>query len=305
MRHSHVGSSKLDNMFSERKVLLVVNPISGDVNKDEIIKAVTEKAESERYDLRIYSTTGNKDLDVIRTLVENLCPELVVVAGGDGTITLVAEAVRDLDVVFAIIPAGSANGLAADFGLPSALEDALDVAFGDCFIGIDAVCINDEISLHLSDIGLNALLVKNYEKSDTRGKLGYAREMLKTLSEHENFRVKITTELGVIETEALIVIIANARKYGTGVSINPLGDMSDGFFELVIAKKLDFIETAKILTGNTDFNPDILQIISVRHATIECTDKEAHFQIDGEFKGMVRHIEANILANYVKVAVPS
>jgi YegS/Rv2252/BmrU family lipid kinase len=291
-------------MFSERKVLLVVNPISGDVDKDEILNTVIEKAHSENYDLRIYSTTGQDDLSTIKTMVLELRPERVLVAGGDGTISLVAEAVRDIDVIFAIIPAGSANGLAADFGLPSSLADAIDVAFGDNVVGIDAVCINNEISLHLSDIGLNALLVKNYEKSDTRGKLGYAKEMLKTLSEHENFNVKITTELGVIETEALIVIIANARKYGTGVSINPLGNMSDGFFELVIAKKLDFIETAKILTGNTDFNPEILQIISVQKAVIECTDKDAYFQIDGEYKGMVKHLEAHIIKDYVKVAIP-
>ena len=291
-------------MFSERKVLLVVNPISGDVDKDEILNAVIEKAHAEGYDLRIYSTTGEKDLDTIRTMVQTLKPERILVAGGDGTISLVAEAVRGIDIIFAIVPAGSANGLAADFGLPGSLKDAINIAFGNHVKGIDAVCINNEISLHLSDIGLNALLVKNYEKSDIRGKLGYAKEALKTLNEHENFNVRITTEQGVIETEALIVIIANARKYGTGVSINPMGDMSDGFFELVIAKKLDFIETAKILTGNTDFNPEILQILSVQKAVIECIDKQAYFQIDGEYKGMVDYLEAHIIENYVHVAVP-
>lgn len=291
-------------MFSERKVLLVVNPISGDVDKDEILNAVIEKAHAEGYDLRIYSTTGEKDLDTIRTMVQTLKPERILVAGGDGTISLVAEAVRGIDIIFAIVPAGSANGLAADFGLPGSLKDAINIAFGNHVKGIDAVCINNEISLHLSDIGLNALLVKNYEKSDIRGKLGYAKEALKTLNEHENFNVRITTEQGVIETEALIVIIANARKYGTGVSINPMGDMSDGFFELVIAKKLDFIETAKILTGNTDFNPEILQILSVQKAVIECRDKQAYFQIDGEYKGMVDYLEAHIIENYVHVAVP-
>ena len=80
--------------------------------------------------------------------------------------------------------------------------------------------------------------------------------------------------------------------------------MSDGFFELVIAKKLDFIETARILTGSTDFNPEIMQVLSVEKAEIECLDKEVYFQIDGEYKGMVRHIEAHILKDYIRVAVP-
>ncbi|SKB94689.1 diacylglycerol/lipid kinase family protein [Dyadobacter psychrophilus] len=291
-------------MFSERKVLLVVNPISGDVNKDVVFEEVIETAAAKGYDLRIYTTTGEHDLETIREMVGNIKPERVLVAGGDGTISLTAEAVQGSDVIMGVIPVGSANGLAMDFGITGSITEAVEVAFGDKIIGIDAVCINNEVSLHLSDIGLNALLVKNYESSDTRGKLGYAREMLKTLSEHENFLVKITTANEVIETEALIVIIANAQKYGTGVTINPTGDMSDGFFELVIAKKLDFIETAKILAGSTDFNPEIMRVISVEKADIECLDKEAHFQIDGEYKGMVRNLEAHILKDYIKVAIP-
>lgn len=291
-------------MFSERKVLLVVNPISGDLDKNEIFDAVINRTNEEGIDLRIYTTTGNQDDQIIREMVESLKPQKVIAAGGDGTISLVAQAIHDLDVILGIIPAGSANGLSVDFGIPANLEEAVDIAFGENEIGIDAVSINGEISLHLSDIGLNALLVKNYENGETRGKMGYAREMLKTLSEHENFNVRITTNDESFETEALIVIIANAQKYGTGVSINPQGNMSDGFYELVIAKRLDFIETAKILTGNTDLNPEIMKIISVENAVIECLDKEVYFQIDGEYKGQVKKLETHILKNYIRVAIP-
>ncbi|TLU99209.1 diacylglycerol/lipid kinase family protein [Dyadobacter luticola] len=291
-------------MLSERKVLLVVNPISGDVDKDVIFERIIEKTGAEGYDLRIYSTTGENDQETIREMLENIRPERVLVAGGDGTISLVAQAAYGIEVIMGIIPAGSANGLSVDFGLSGSVDQAVEVAFAENTVLIDAVSINGDISLHLSDIGLNALLVKNYENSDMRGKLGYAREMLKTLSEHENFLVRIKTENETIETDALIVIIANAQKYGTGVTINPAGDMSDGLFELVIAKKLDFIETAKILAGNTDFNPEIMQVISVERADIECYDKEAHFQIDGEYKGLVSKLEAHILKGYVRVAVP-
>jgi diacylglycerol kinase (ATP) len=291
-------------MFSERKVLLVVNPISGDLDKNEIFDAVINRTNEEGIDLRIYTTTGNEDDQIIREMVENLKPERVIAAGGDGTISLVAQAVHGQNVILGIIPAGSANGLSVDFDIPANLEEAVNIAFGENQIGIDAVSINGEISLHLSDIGLNALLVKNYENGETRGKLGYAREMLKTLSEHENFNVRITTNDESFETEALIVIIANAQKYGTGISINPQGNMSDGMYELVIAKRLDFIETAKILTGNTDLNPEIMKIISVENAVIECLDKEVYFQIDGEYKGQVKKLETHILKNYITVAVP-
>ena len=295
---------KLDNMFSERKVLLVVNPISGDKDKEEILLKVAAKAEEDDYVLSIFSTTGVNDLGEIRNLVKNLCPDRILVAGGDGTISMAAEAVTGTDIVFGIIPAGSANGLSADFGLSSDLDEAIEVAFGDQSIPVDAVRINNEISLHLSDIGLNALLVKNYENGDIRGKLGYALEMFKTLNEHQNFRVRITTESATLETEALVVIIANAKKYGTGISINPFGDMSDGLFEIVIAKRIDFIETAKFLTGNASFDHDVMEVLSVENAKIECLDREVYFQVDGEYKGEVSELNASILKGFVRIAVP-
>ena len=291
-------------MFSERKVLLVVNPISGNRDKEEILVKVAEKAEEDDYVLSVFSTTGLDDLGEIRKLVKNLCPSRVLVAGGDGTISMVAEAITGSNIIFGIIPAGSANGLSADFGLPSSIDESIEVAFGEKSIHIDAVRINDEISLHLSDIGLNALLVKNYENGDLRGKLGYALEMFKTLNEHQNFRVRITTESTVLETEALVVIIANAKKYGTGISINPFGDMSDGLFELVIAKRIDFIETAKFLTGNADFNHDVMEVLSVESAKIECLDREVYFQVDGEYKGEVKELNTSILKGFVRIAVP-
>jgi diacylglycerol kinase (ATP) len=108
-------------MFSERKVLLVVNPISGDVNKDVIFERVIEKAQEEGFDLRIYSTTGDHDLETIQEMVTNIKPERVLVAGGDGTISLVAETIRSSDIILGIIPAGSANGLSADFGLSGSM----------------------------------------------------------------------------------------------------------------------------------------------------------------------------------------
>ena len=285
--------------------MLVVNPISGGVDKEMILQTAIDMSKNDDFDLRLHYTTGENDMEDIRALVENVKPERVIVAGGDGTITMIAEAIQGLDTILGIIPAGSANGLSVDFGIPTSLPEAFAVALGENSQLIDAVSINNEISLHLSDIGLNALLIKNYESGEGRGKIGYMREVMKTLSEHQNFDVRITTSDGVIESNVIIVIIANARKYGTGVSINPNGNMSDGFFELVIATKLDFIETAKVLAGVTDYNPEIMQIVSVKSALIECLDRDVHFQIDGEYKGELASFQVNIIPEFVKVAVPA
>ena len=68
----------------------------------------------------------------------------------------------------------AANGLSVDLNLPSGIEENLKIAFLHHYIEMDMICINGKKSIHLSDLGLNANLVKNYEQSDVRGFWGDA-----------------------------------------------------------------------------------------------------------------------------------
>src|SRR5204862_6451813 len=98
-------------------------------------------------------------------------------------------------------------------------------------------------------------------------------------------------------------VIANAKKYGTGVVINPNGLLNDGKFELVILKNLDLIVFVKILTGNIPLNSDDVDIISTDMATI-ITDTPTCFQIDGEYCGFEKELDVKILPHKIKIAVP-
>jgi diacylglycerol kinase family enzyme len=57
---------------------------------------------------------------------------------------MVTEAMENEDVILGILPAGSANGLAADLNLSSVFEENLEIAFGDHFMDMDIVSINNE-----------------------------------------------------------------------------------------------------------------------------------------------------------------
>ena len=288
----------------KNNIVLVVNPISGDLDKDDIIAAATLFAEKEGLELQLYGTTGNDDIKAIRQFCEKYRPQRVLVAGGDGTIKLVAEAVHETDIIMGILPAGSANGLSVDLNLPTTLEENLQVAFHSNYMEMDMVCINNLKSLHLSDLGLNAQLVKNYENSSTRGKLGFMLQTITTLSEQEEpFTATIKANHRTIETSAQMIVIANSQKYGTGVTINPNGKMNDGQFEIVILRNLDLLVFGKIITGNIPVDSDDVEIISTDKATIT-TNVPVHFQIDGEFIGEETHLDIHILHKEMRIAVP-
>ncbi|TDO96598.1 diacylglycerol/lipid kinase family protein [Flavobacterium sp. 245] len=288
----------------KKNILFVVNPISGDLDKSELIQIVEEFATVNHINLEVYETTGKNDLNKIKSLYNDFLPERIIVAGGDGTIKMVAEAMEEYDIIIGILPAGSANGLAVDLNLPAGIEENLKVAFLSHYVEIDMICINGKKSIHLSDLGLNANLVKNYEEGDVRGFWGYALQAFTTLTESEEpFTATISANNKTVEHAARMIVIANSQKYGTGVIINPNGAMNDGKFELVILKSLDLLLIGKIITGNMPIDSDDVVIISTDKATIK-TDYPVNFQIDGEYCGAQTDLEIHILHKQMKMAVP-
>lgn len=288
----------------KKNVLLVVNPVSGAVDKSAFIDATILFAVKENLNLILYKTTGGDDISKIRHLYESHNPERIIIAGGDGTVKIVAEATEDKDVILGILPAGSANGLAVDLDLMRTLEENLDIAFHNHYIELDTIVINEQRCFHLSDLGLNAELVKNYEKSNIRGKWGYFLQAINTLLDFgDPFTATITANNQTIECEARMIVIANSKKYGTGIVINPDGIMNDGKFELVILKNLDLIIFGEIIMGNMPLNHEDIEIISTDKATIR-TNFPVSFQIDGEYCGNESELKINISPNKIKVAIP-
>lgn len=287
------------------KYILVVNPISGDVDKSEIIAKITAFANEKCIEIIVFETSQNDDFNSLRDLYKKHNPERILIVGGDGTIKFVAESLEQEDVIFGIIPAGSANGLAVDLGLPSSIEENLEIVFNCYFIDIDMISINGKRSIHLSDLGLNASLVKNYENSDTRGKWGYALQIITTLVEVDDpFSAAIEANGELINCEAAMIVIANSQKYGTGVTINPNGKMDDGKFEIVILKNFDLVVFTKIVTGNMPVNDADVQIISTDSAMITA-QKPVSFQIDGEYIGEETFLNIKILPSQMKIAIPN
>lgn len=288
----------------KKTVIMVVNPISGDVDKVAFTEAAKAFADKENLEFIQYETTGNNDISKIKALYEQHKPERILVTGGDGTIKEVAEALEQHDVIIGILPAGSANGLSVDLNLPDALEENLKIAFHNNYMEMDMICINGKKSLHLSDLGLNAQLVKNYENSSTRGMIGYALQAITTLSEQEEpFKATITANNQTTECVARMIVIANSQKYGTGVIINPTGVMNDGKFEIVILKNLDLLVFGKIITGNMPADSDDVEIISTDKAKISL-ENAVSFQIDGEYIGQETELDIYILPGQMKVAIP-
>src|SRR5688572_2751017 len=133
------------------KCLFIVNPGSGPGQKDWelIIKDFFQDRPEQIEFFRLEKEANNKEL-LLKSITQ-FAPDRVIAAGGDGTVKMAAEAVMGKDIPLGIIPAGSANGMAKELGIPMDPTAAIELALTGEPKPLDLICINDENCNHLSD----------------------------------------------------------------------------------------------------------------------------------------------------------
>jgi diacylglycerol kinase (ATP) len=286
------------------KILFVINPVSGGKEKHDWEAAIRNFFREKNHVIEFYLLTGANDKISIQHHIDRIQPDRVIAVGGDGTVTMLAGLLKETSIALGILPAGSANGMARELKIPLQTEEALTViADGPCK-KLDLIKINEEqICFHLSDIGLNALLIKYFEGSKKRGMWGYAKSIFKVLWKKALMHVSIKTDSEEIKRKAFMVVIANAQTYGTGAIINPDGKLNDGQFEIIVIRKLNVIELLKMLITHKPFHPNRIEVFQTK--TVEMNLKrKACFQVDGEFLGKEICVKARVLPQVLNVVVP-
>ncbi|HYC85290.1 MAG TPA: diacylglycerol kinase family protein [Chryseosolibacter sp.] len=286
------------------KVLFVVNPAAGRKDHEAIIQDLRDVIARHPVSVEFLYTDGKHDDTKIIRAIDKIKPDRVIAGGGDGTIGKVAKNLIDYKLPFGIVPLGSANGLATALEVPANPADALELALTTERVRrMDMLKFNDEhLCIHLADIGVNALIVKKYQSDTERGMIAYAKNLLGSIQESPLLRMIVRTPDGITTKEGYMMAFANAHKYGTGVHISE-GSVSDGKFEICNVAKISLDEAIK--AGLTILNVFIdrnmfSDVISCPEAEVE-VDQDIHFQIDGEYMGMINHLKIQIVPGCVRL----
>ncbi len=276
-----------------QKLLFVVNPRSGNgaVNYTKEVNTFFEKRTEE---VEIYELPTKCSLEKLKTAIKKANADRVVAVGGDGTLKLVAECLLKTETPIGIIPAGSANGMAKELGIPLELHKAIALTTAGKLKKIHAILINNELCIHLSDIGFNAYLVKKFDELPERGMRTYAKAAWHAFWNHKKMEVSFKIDGKLVKEKAAMVALANATQYGTGLQINPNGKLDDNLFEVIIVKEYSVLEIAKIWISKLPWNPKKIESYQVSELKIN-TKHKVHFQVDGEYLGKVDTISAKII----------
>lgn len=297
--------------------LFVVNPISGGNDKSAFYRFIEKENQRMGFTQELYKTTGANDESKLKKLVEKLKPEVIVAVGGDGTLLLVAKVAKGTSIKIGLIPFGTANGMSRELNIPKIPDIKLSLnpteRFNDCWNiikndrvrEVDLLQINkNHYSLHLSDIGLNAKIVKRFETEKIRGYFGYARLFFKELKQKKRISYHLNADGKMYSGKAYMIVIANATMYGTGAVINPNGILNDGVFEICLVKQIKLISLLRslfsIFKKNMRRRKDLVKIISCKKVIIEFNHLET-LQVDGEIIGEVKKVEVKISPRALKI----
>nr|WP_294893909.1 diacylglycerol kinase family protein [uncultured Pedobacter sp.] len=293
-------------MDKNKKVLFVINKKSG--NKGNLLDEETIKkhALKNNYSFKLFFCNKNIEAE-IKTAITDFSPSIVCAVGGDGTVNLVASIIQSTNISLLIVPFGSANGMAKELQIPSTLPACLDLIIKGKTQKIDLLKVNDKISVHLADVGINARIVKRFELDAKRGLFTYAKHLFYEMFLLKRNRFKIKYDNNFVALKAVSLTFANATKYGTSAVINPDGILNDGYFEICIVKpfpKYHVISIAYQMFRNTIKYSEFFQVLRCKTAEITCT-KKILLQNDGELMDKISKVNLEILPNSLQVIINS
>src|ERR1700753_2186440 len=151
-----------------RKIIYLVNPISGTRGKRSLQEMIRQKTQEQEIAFDILPKKADGDYSYLPAFIQENEVTDIVICGGDGTVSAVAAALKGQETRLGIIPMGSGNGLAFAAGIPKDPVRALDIVFAGKAFCIDGLLINEEFSCMLCGIGLDGKVAHEFASERTR-----------------------------------------------------------------------------------------------------------------------------------------
>ncbi len=160
--------------------------------------------------------------------------DLVIVCGGDGSVSSAALAAMESGLPLGIIPMGTANDLARTLGIPMDLAGAADVIARGETRRVDVGTVNGHAFFNVASIGLSSDLAQSLDPMLKKrfGRLGYAVAALKVLTRASRFGARITEKGRTIDVETYQIAVGNGRHYGGGNVVEENAEIDDGHLDL-------------------------------------------------------------------------
>lgn len=237
--------------------------------------------------------------------------ELVILGGGDGTVSSSVDFLAGRSTVLGLLPLGTANDFARTLGIPSDLYHACETIAHGKLVDIDLGLSGDNYYVNLASVGLSTgvtqALTSRLKK--TTGAAAYPLAAIKAFLKHDPFRARLTFPDGdyePVEYERLLqVAVGNGRFYGGGMVVSPGSGIDDStldVYAIQLGRHRDLLGVARYLKSGDFVRSESVAHYETSRVVVE-TEPHLPVNVDGELVASTPQ-EFSVARNALHVLVP-
>ncbi|MGH3356022.1 MAG: lipid kinase [Nocardioidaceae bacterium] len=256
-------------------------------------------------------TDGARLPEAVHEAVEDKC-DLVVLGGGDGTISAAVDQVVGHPVVVGVLPLGTANDFARTLGIPFDVRQACDTIANGKVVDVDLGLVGDNYFVNVASVGLSVGVTKALSRrlKARLGPMAYPVATVRAYRRHQPFTARLEFPDGdhdaVEIADLLQVAVGNGRHYGGGNVVAPGAGIDDHSLDIYAIRQgrlRDHVRLARQLKdGSFVEHPDVVHLTTRR--LLLHTEPGEHINVDGEVVATTPE-EFTVARNAIDVLVPS
>lgn len=225
--------------------------------------------------------------ETVQEVVNEGC-DLLILGGGDGTVSSVVDFLAENEVVLGLLPLGTANDFARTLEIPVDLNRACETIARGKVVDVDLGLAGDNYYVNVASVGLSVGVTQSLSPSLKRsvGALAYPAAAMRAFFRHEPFSARLTFPDGeLVELERLLqVAVGNGRFYGGGMIVAPQSGIDDhtlDVYAIEMGRHRDLFGVARYLKSGDFIRNESVSQYQTTCVTLE-TDPEQRVNIDGE-----------------------
>jgi lipid kinase YegS len=277
------------NATSGRKLRIIVN---GKSTAEPLLRPAVSaiREQGHRVDVRVTWESGDAERYASEAIRDHV--DVIVAAGGDGTVHEVAGGMLAADpapsTALAVIPFGTANDFATSIGvLPGNVVAALDLAATGTVTPIDVGKVNDRIFVNVASGGFGAEVTARTPPQMKRafGAAAYSLMGLVTAAKMNPYACRFTgLDDMTLEGNLLLMAVGNGRQCGGGYQVTPEAFLNDGLLDVVVVHDADFTQFGTVLNELLDMTDETNQFVTYKKVSAFSMQSERPLQLnlDGE-----------------------
>ena len=236
---------------------------------------------------------------------------LLILGGGDGSVSSVVDFLAHHEVVLGLLPLGTANDFARTLGIPSDIEDACETIANGKVVDVDLGLAGENYFVNVASVGLGVEVTRALSPwlKKRTGPLAYPVAAIRAFVKHEPFSARLTFPDGdheSVEYERLLqVAVGNGRFYGGGMVVAPdsgIDDRSLDIYAIELGRRRDLVGVARYLKSGDFIRSESVGHYRTTRVLLE-TEPQLPLNIDGEVVAKTPQ-EFSVAQNALHVLVP-